>query len=163
MYNAPTIPLLSPYYGSTQLRASQRVHQLACRMAEPRKSIQRSRSFEQREKRKSKRKKRTKKKKKKKKKRESAIVVHHTARAHTGTGGLSLLLYLIIEQIRKHPNDLQRIANERDALRQRIKRLYNKIIEVPELSQNRNQIRTAILREYETNKGRFRAPFVFGV
>ena len=57
-------------------------------------------------------------------------------------------------QMRAHPKDLQRIANERDALRQRIKRLYNKIIEVPELSMSRNQIRTAILREYELNKGR---------
>ena len=59
------------------------------------------------------------------------------------------------EQIRKHPNDLQRIANERRALYDRIRRLYNKFIEDPELSQSRNQIRTAILREYETNKGRF--------
>ena len=33
-YNPPTILLLSPDYGSTQLRAAQRVHQLACRMAD---------------------------------------------------------------------------------------------------------------------------------
>ena len=57
--------------------------------------------------------------------------------------------------MRAYPNDLQRIANERRALYDRIRRLYNKIIEVPELSQSRNQIRAAILREYETNKGRF--------
>ena len=33
-YNPPTILLLSPDYGSTQLRAAQRVHQQACRMAD---------------------------------------------------------------------------------------------------------------------------------
>ena len=33
-YNPPTIPRQSPDYGSTQLRAAQRVHQLACRMAD---------------------------------------------------------------------------------------------------------------------------------
>ena len=54
-------------------------------------------------------------------------------------------------QMHAHPKDLQRIANERDALRQRVKRLYNKIIEVPELSMSRNQIRTAILRVYGYN------------
>ena len=52
-YNAPTILRLSPYYGSTQLRAAQRVHRLACRMAEPTK-------------RKSKRKKKQKRKRKRK-------------------------------------------------------------------------------------------------
>ena len=33
-YNPPTIHRLSTDYGSTQLRAAQRVHQQACRMAD---------------------------------------------------------------------------------------------------------------------------------
>ena len=52
------------------------------------------------------------------------------------------------EQIRKHPNDLQRIANERRALYDRIRRLYNKFIDDPELRLSDNKLRTAILREY---------------
>lgn len=50
-------------------------------------------------------------------------------------------------QLRAHPNDAQRIANEREALRRRVKRLYNKMIEVPELSRSRSTLRTAIMRE----------------
>ena len=59
-YYPPTIPLLSPYYGSTQLRAAQRVHQLACRMADC--AVGRNRQ------KKKQKKKRTKKRKRKRKK-----------------------------------------------------------------------------------------------
>ena len=79
-YNPPTIPLQSPDYGSTQLRAAQRVHQLACRMAEPTK-------------RKSKRKKRTKKKKNKKKKR-CALNVSEKARTHTYANQCAALIII---------------------------------------------------------------------
>ena len=51
-------------------------------------------------------------------------------------------------QMRAHPHDLQRIANERRALYDRIRRLYNKFIDDPELRLSDNKLRTAILREY---------------
>ena len=52
------------------------------------------------------------------------------------------------EQIRKRPHDLQRIANERRALYDRIRRLYNKFIDDPELRLSDNKLRTAILEAF---------------
>ena len=51
-------------------------------------------------------------------------------------------------QMRAHPHDLQRIANERRALYDRIRRLYNKFIDDPELRLSDNKLRTAILEAY---------------
>ena len=127
MYNAPTIPLLSPYYPPTMVRlnSAQRNECINWRAA----WLNRQKAYSEADrssnarKEKAKEKKEPKKEKEKEKERVRYSRTSYSARAHTGTGGLSLLLYLIIEQIRKNPNDLQRIANERRALYDRIRRL----------------------------------------